>query len=336
MLARNILAQLVYRSGLWRPLANRSAYRILMYHRVVSPSSLPYPLEPGMFVTPETFSRQCKFLKNEMLVLPLAELVELALARKPAPPRAVAITFDDGYRDFFEHALPALDLHGLPATVFLPTAFTGTERMFPYDNLAAELERARIHEEFREKLYYALADEHLRVFVDLLFHAQSNLLKREILSQTIARLKQLDRTKRSVILNAVAALSTPGFYPRTFMNWDEVRQSQEKGITFASHSHNHLYLDEQSPDEILEDTRISIQMLEKHGVAALDYYCFPNGNFTPAALAVLESLGIQAGIATGRVRHNLAETPIVLSRIGVHQDITGSNAGFALRLVLRS
>lgn len=42
--------------------------------------------------------------------------------------RTVVLTFDDGYRDFYDSAWPILKLYGFPATVFLPTDFIGDER----------------------------------------------------------------------------------------------------------------------------------------------------------------------------------------------------------------
>ena len=342
MLARQIAARAFYLSGIWRVLAKRPAFRILMYHRIVEPNTLPYPIEPGMYVRPESFALQCEFMKREMQVLPLSDLVELALANKPPPPRSLAITFDDGYQDFYQNALPTLTRLGLPATVFLPTAFIGTERMFSYDLFAAQLERARNHPELREKFFYALDDARLRELVDLLYHGESNG-STEALSQIIRRLKELDRTQRGIILEALASLSATGFYPRTFMSWSEVRECQEIGITFASHSHNHPYLDEQSAEEILEDTRLASATLAKHKISTLDYYCFPNGNFNPTALTVLSSLGVQACFATGSrgskaysgeyVRERRDNSPAVFTRIGLHDDISATNDTFLLRML---
>jgi peptidoglycan/xylan/chitin deacetylase (PgdA/CDA1 family) len=43
-------------------------------------------------------------------------------------PRPAALTFDDGFRDFYTHAFPILQQHGFSATMYLPTAFIGSER----------------------------------------------------------------------------------------------------------------------------------------------------------------------------------------------------------------
>jgi len=57
---------------------------------------------------------------------------------RPLPPRAVLITFDDGYRDNLENALPVLKRYGYPAVLFVPIAFLGASRPLPHDeHLAA-------------------------------------------------------------------------------------------------------------------------------------------------------------------------------------------------------
>jgi len=89
---------------------------ILYYHRVAAPRLNPWRTA----VSPQAFERQLDFLAAETRVLPLAELVA-AYRRGSIPERAVAITFDDGYVDNLEQALPRLRSRGLPATFYVAT-----------------------------------------------------------------------------------------------------------------------------------------------------------------------------------------------------------------------
>lgn len=119
----------------------RPGVRILFYHRVA-------PLRPGtseLEVPPEVFARQMETLVAAGYeVLPLKDLpARLGAGESPgvsgqrpaARPRrrdAVAITFDDGYRDNLEAALPVLVRLGLPATVFVTTGFVESGQPFPW------------------------------------------------------------------------------------------------------------------------------------------------------------------------------------------------------------
>src|SRR5947207_2890344 len=86
---------------------------ILTYHGV-SPE--------GKFIRPKTFSRHIDFIKRRYHVLPLDNAVE-KLYRGALPRNALAITFDDGYKNLYDFAFPVLREFNLPATMFLPTDF---------------------------------------------------------------------------------------------------------------------------------------------------------------------------------------------------------------------
>ena len=90
---------------------------ILTYHSIsVGP--------PPLCIAPDVFAEQMHWLRKNAQVLPLADLAE-SLAEGTPPSRAVALTFDDGFQDFYDNAAPALRSLGLPATVFLPAGYCG-------------------------------------------------------------------------------------------------------------------------------------------------------------------------------------------------------------------
>lgn len=77
------------------------------------------------FIAPERFEAQMEYLASHRCVVPLSELLDGRAA--PGRPR-VAITFDDGYRNVLEHALPAMLRLGLPATFFVASKWIGSTR----------------------------------------------------------------------------------------------------------------------------------------------------------------------------------------------------------------
>jgi peptidoglycan/xylan/chitin deacetylase (PgdA/CDA1 family) len=69
-------------------------------------------------------------------MLSLADWTEITARRMPAPPRAVMVTFDDGYRSVLTRALPVLEAHGIPAAVFVTTSAVERQSLFWFDAVA--------------------------------------------------------------------------------------------------------------------------------------------------------------------------------------------------------
>lgn len=120
------------RSGLRRHRPRRSQPAIIMYHRIDVPRRDPWNLS----VTPENFRTQLRLLRRGRQLLPLDEFARL-LGEDKLPRRAVAITFDDGYRDNLINGAPALAEFDAPATFFLATGPMRQQRGYWWDELAA-------------------------------------------------------------------------------------------------------------------------------------------------------------------------------------------------------
>src|SRR5262249_51726647 len=148
-------------------------FQILGYHKV-SPDPHPF-FAP---VAPEVFEKHMQFLQRCYSVMSLQELVNRA-TRGDVPERAVAITFDDGYRDNYEYAFPILKKYRLPATIFVATGAIGTGELIWHDRVfdAFRFAAAGLFEtdEAREKSLQAnlvkakrmLGDERRRFIEDL-------------------------------------------------------------------------------------------------------------------------------------------------------------------------
>jgi peptidoglycan/xylan/chitin deacetylase (PgdA/CDA1 family) len=99
---------------------------ILMYHSIsesVEGNVHPYY---RTVTTPDAFTRQMEFLhRNGYATVSVGEAARAAVAAGCPQKRCVAITFDDGFRDFYRHAFPILNRYGFSATVYLPTAHIG-------------------------------------------------------------------------------------------------------------------------------------------------------------------------------------------------------------------
>jgi peptidoglycan/xylan/chitin deacetylase (PgdA/CDA1 family) len=118
---------------------------VLAYHRVAALDADPQRLA----VSPQRFVEHIDVLRRYFNLMSLRDLA--AGARTGGlPPRAAAITFDDGYADNLEHALPALERDRIPSTVFIASSYPGAGREFWWDDLERILLRpGRLPESLR-------------------------------------------------------------------------------------------------------------------------------------------------------------------------------------------
>ncbi len=302
----NAFARLCYRSGGLRvvnflvnrfeprdggfPFVRRRIHRnlqILTYHRV---SDRPDSFLPAISV--DAFRRQMNCLAERFEVLALDDAVE-ALAVGDIPENAVVITFDDGYRDNLEHALPVLSELGLTATVFLVTGFIGTHRMLWHDRVFRALRQTR---EARlrgfvpgyEVLSFASPEERERSEDRILTFLKS--LEPEFRDERVAA---LERTLR------IAEPSTIG--PRLMLDWDEVRQMQRAGISFGSHTVTHPILSRLHRDDVvreIEDSKVTIERETGLPVTAFAYPNGKRGDFGPEIQEFVRAAGYRCALTT--------------------------------------
>jgi len=131
--AKNALCGLYKYSGLMRAQeaaaswAGKSFMSIVLFHRVTD--EIP---EDGLTVSTAWFRAFCEMMQTRFRVVPLSELVAILENGTKPPPRTVALTFDDCYRDNLFAARTLAEFH-LPATFFIPTRFVGTDHVFSWD-----------------------------------------------------------------------------------------------------------------------------------------------------------------------------------------------------------
>src|SRR5579871_1777403 len=111
--------------NLFSPGGRNGRLSILIYHRVIP---CPDPLFPDESHS-ENFDRHVEQLVSCFNVIPLFEAIQ-GLNRGKLPSRAACVTFDDGYADNAEIALPILQKYGIHATFFVASHFLDGGRMW--------------------------------------------------------------------------------------------------------------------------------------------------------------------------------------------------------------
>lgn len=274
--------------------------RILVYHRIDEPHARP-ELDPTLLSAgPAAFDEQMRFLVEHYRVVSLAEVLEAVRRRRRLAPRSVLVTFDDGYQDFADHAWPVLRRYGVPATLFVPTGYPGSQQTFWWDRLFAAITSAggTVSTPFG-RLRLTTPAERLQTF-----------------GRLKTRLKRLSHAEAtSQVEEICAALNMPAL-PNRLMGWDTLRQLAAEGLTLALHTHSHALLDRIDLREVADEVcRSTAELVHEIGIAP-PVLAYPAGRTDESVIRTLRRLGIAMGLTVGRGINDLRTAdPLRLRRI---------------------
>lgn len=299
---------------------------ILMYHRIL-PADDPRTQEeePGMVVTPETFRQHIQWLKPEFEIIHLAEWIDRRNNGRPLPPKACAITFDDGWLDNYEYAFPILKETGVPATIFAVSHMVGTKETF-WPNRVARLLRNPELQSNRDELTLWLRQCIRTDYV--------TPMNREEISRVIATLKtlpdaeiqaRLDQTEKLISANSAAK--------RSLVDWEELRTMSDSGlVNIGSHTCHHTRLTQSTPDDVVyREILESQKLLESKLDRPIELFCYPNGDISRTASNIVAE-HFRAAVSTARGINDTDDDAHTLARIGLHEQIADHSEKFYARL----
>jgi peptidoglycan/xylan/chitin deacetylase (PgdA/CDA1 family) len=227
-------------------------------------------------------------LSRYYTVLPLEELVGRALVGD-VPANAVAITFDDGYQDNYEHAFPILKQFGIPGTIFLSTGVINRPGILWHDvlfDLFRKTTAMSIEIDGRSLPLHCRADKLQALFAVL---------------KTIRRLSPDARDRH--ISNIAASLGV-SFNVRSgpkMLTWEQIREMAKAGITFGAHTVSHPILSRMPLDKAVQEIETSKRTIEDKIGQRVRLFAYPNGSredFTEPLKRSLKELGFQCAVTT--------------------------------------
>ena len=292
---------------------------VMMYHRVLPPNHADRGSEqPGMFVSPDTLALHLSLLKQYFEIVHLDDWLRRVGAGQPVPARAAVITFDDGWRDNYDHAWPVLQAAGVPSTIYLVTDLVGTRYSFWPNTLARSLAAGPEARASWPEWLRVLANQH--VGSELNPHAE----------QIDAVINVCKATRSDAEMREVAG-AIPG--ERDLMSWPEIEEMRANDLVrFGSHTRRHTRLSRVEDRATLEDEVLgSRKVLQERLDKVSDTFCFPNGDTSAEAIACVRSAYLGA-VTTQSGWNERGHDPFQLRRIGVHEDVSASRTQLLSRL----
>jgi peptidoglycan/xylan/chitin deacetylase (PgdA/CDA1 family) len=296
---------------------------VLMYHRVLQTGDPEIAsVQPGMYVTADSFAIHAETLRQEFAVIPLGEMIDRLAAGKRLS-GCCSITFDDGWRDNYRCAFPIMKRWRLPATIFLATGFIGSDRCFWPDEVGGLLRRQpRMPPSAGSRLARLAAE------------TGGRLDDGSGIEKAIAALKSWRSEERDALIAEMRAGHPEPSGERVLLDWDEAREMMAGGlIAFGAHTVNHVILDQVSAEEAEREIRQSREDLERGLGETGGLFAYPNGNTNGGIRAMLERCGFRGAVTTRKGLIAVGVHPLQIPRIAMHEDVS-STAALTLSRIL--
>lgn len=257
---------------------------IFVFHRVLP---APDPLFPDEVDT-VAFDRMLGWIASWFRILPLADGIA-QLRRGELPARAAAITFDDGYADNLTQALPILQRHHAPATLFVATGFLDGGRMWNDTVIEAVRRTPLTHLDLG-------AIDMGRVAVG------SVAEKRHAIGELIPRIKHLPPLARERHVAAVAEASQATLPDDLMMASAQLREWHRAGMGVGAHTVTHPILATTDAETARQEMLDSKRWLEALLGERIGLFAYPNGkpgqDYRAEHAGLAADVGFDAALAT--------------------------------------
>lgn len=323
MRKRAKVAHLLERAGFFSLVSRLRAYApspwllVLTYHSV-RPS--PGPFDEGVVdASASLLDRQMAMVRRLGTPVTLSDLRDAFRRKRPLPFRPLLVTFDDGYRDNFDIALPILLRHKIRATFFVATGYVKNRRLFWWDELAFMIARTRKS--------FVQIDYPKPMEIDLRDRTAANRKVQRIVKDT----PELDLER---FLHAFGEATEVGlshseerrYADELVLDWAQVKALHEAGMDVQSHTRNHRVLHTLKKcelDEELLGARLELEDVLKAPVFAISY---PVGRPIADSAAIRDavtSAGYELGFSNASGVNNLWTNvdPLDLRRVSLDRDV---------------
>ena len=263
---------------------------VVGYHRVVDDSrrrraSIIAP----MLVSRRMFERQLDWIGRRFRFVSLDELGARLESGQPFSTPTATVTFDDGYRDMYEHAFPVLKRKGIPAAVFVVSDWIDRASALYHDRLYLLLTRdwpaAR---EVLVDLGVMTVEQSLRGLTEP-FGA---------LRHVLTSLPQEGLARVTAALEEKLGIDTGRLDDLRPLSWTMLAEMQRGGITVGSHTRTHALLTRERPERMLEETAGARRDLEERLGTAIKHFAYPDGAFNAETVETVAQAGYRFAYTT--------------------------------------
>lgn len=299
-----------------------NALNIIMYHYVRPIKDSIFPGIRGLELS--GFRRQLDYLEENYSIVTAQEVINALKGSSSLPSNACWLTFDDGYKDHYQHVLPELKSRKLEGSFFPPSQAITDNIVLDVNavhhilasggeikKLRASLDELCLQNGLKPTALEKLWDQygHSNRFDD----AETIYIKR-LLQHALPEDLRSFLTKE--LFRKYVGVDLSHFSSELYMSKEEIISLVDNGMFVGSHGSRHYWLDRIDLASQEKDILDSLSFLEEIGCKMNDWImCYPYGAYNQDTLKVLKKLGAAIGITT-EVRQALlgVDNPLTLPR----------------------
>jgi peptidoglycan/xylan/chitin deacetylase (PgdA/CDA1 family) len=272
---------------------NRRGCRILVYHRFGADHA--------------KLAAQCEHIRKHYQPVSMRQIIESLQGGPPLPDNSVAVTVDDGYRDFLLHGHPVFSQYEIPVTVFVITGFIDRELWPWWDQITYMFERTPRTAISFEGVTLPISGDILRVI--------------DRVTQSVKRLPASERNARILALQPQLEVELPKGAPVEYepLNWNDVRRLSSMNVEFGGHTKTHPILScITDAAELREEIAGSKKRLDGElGFPSL-HFAYPNGtsaDYDDRTVAEVRAAGFSTAVTLGRKLNSSSADSFRLARL---------------------
>ncbi|NLA68028.1 MAG: polysaccharide deacetylase family protein [Gammaproteobacteria bacterium] len=301
---KEFLKSVLYRSGalgLYHRLRNRRSLTVVSFHRILREDDPRWATcDPDYTLRADAFAASLAFFRRHYNVVSLEQVLDARRGAGRLPPRALLITFDDGWADTAQVALPELQRAGLPAVLFLVADAVGRREPFYQEQLVAAWRAGSLGIEDLEAALDAAGAPHAAA-------APSGPLDLARLRAAIERVEAMAPRERQAFMAGLADRVGDGC--RHMVDAGDLERLLEAGVAIGAHGKSHVRMTSPHADPVVE-LGVARSELERHaGGREVCTLSFPHGRYDDGVLRIARDAGYELMFTSVQVLNPVSPRP---------------------------
>lgn len=269
---------------------NRDTMTVVTFHRVLSREDPRWPSSLKTWtVSVPVFDACLAFFAEFYNVVSLDDALASAAGTRPLPPRSLLITFDDGYADNADYALPLLERRGLPAVLFVSSGVVGRRERLWTEDLVWAWESGEVDDD-----RLALLKDRLRAEGQETLPSTGSLHEQVTGIVRAAAALAPGRGERAL---AAAGIDRVAVDRRQMADWQELRRLWHANVRIGAHGATHAALP-LAPAPLFELAEPRERLREGIGGGPIEALSFPHGLYTPELVRQAYDIGYKLVFST--------------------------------------